>query len=142
MLCFFGRDFFQTERASNDFSDDADLLCLTQGLWPGQHIARSVVSVFTEHVRRNGSDVTLMDRRSWYACVGPTHNIISGARSDLRRQEPMYVLEPGVTEAYSGWRRNLQAVNEFYFTDWADSYAEAFGDRSAQGAKEMLPSHG
>ena len=25
------------------------------------------------------------------------------------------------------------AINEFYFTDWSDSYAEAFGDRSARG---------
>ena len=73
------------------------------------------------------------DQRVGIVIAVDGRNIISGARSDLRRQEPMYVLEPGVTEAYSGWRRNLQAVNEFYFTDWADSYAEAFGDRSAQG---------
>jgi len=60
-------------------------------------------------------------------------NIISGARSELSRSEPMYVLEAWGTQDYAGWRANLDAINEFYFTDWNDSYAEAFGDRSARG---------
>jgi hypothetical protein len=60
-------------------------------------------------------------------------NIINGAKSDLSRNEPMYVLGAWETEQYTGWRASLDAVNEFYFTDWADSYAEAFGDRSARG---------
>jgi hypothetical protein len=60
-------------------------------------------------------------------------NIINGRRSELARTEPMYVLDAGDTQSYTGWRANLEAVNEFYFTDWADSYAEAFGDRSARG---------
>jgi hypothetical protein len=60
-------------------------------------------------------------------------NIINGARSELDRGEPMYVLDGWHTEDYSGWRANLDAINEFYFTDWQDSYAEAFGDRSARG---------
>jgi hypothetical protein len=60
-------------------------------------------------------------------------NIISGGKSDLARTEPMYVLAPYATEDYAGWRANLDAINEFYFTDWRDSYAEAFGDRSARG---------
>ena len=60
-------------------------------------------------------------------------NIISGERSELARSEPMYVLDAWVTQSYSGWRASLEAVNEFYFTDWKDSYAEAFGDRSARG---------
>jgi hypothetical protein len=45
----------------------------------------------------------------------------------------MYVLDPYGTQDYAGWRANLDAINEFYFTDWSDSYAEAFGDRSARG---------
>ena len=45
----------------------------------------------------------------------------------------MYVLDAWDTQDYAGWRANLDAVNEFYFTDWSDSYAEAFGDRSARG---------
>jgi hypothetical protein len=60
-------------------------------------------------------------------------NIINGKRSELARSEPMYVLDAWGTQSYSGWRASLQAVNEFYFTDWKESYAEAFGDRSARG---------
>ncbi len=60
-------------------------------------------------------------------------NIISGQRSELASSEPMYILDPWSSANYSGWRADLDNVNEFYFTDWADSYAEAFGDRSARG---------
>jgi hypothetical protein len=60
-------------------------------------------------------------------------NIINGKKSDLARTEPMYVLDAWSTQDYAGWRANLEAINEFYFTDWQDSYAEAFGDRSARG---------
>lgn len=60
-------------------------------------------------------------------------NIISGARSELQNSEPMYILDAWSTQEYRGWRANLSEVNEFYFTDWKDSYAEAFGDRSARG---------
>lgn len=60
-------------------------------------------------------------------------NIINGRKSDLARSEPMYVLDAWSSQDYAGWRANLEAINEFYFTDWSDSYAEAFGDRSARG---------
>jgi len=60
-------------------------------------------------------------------------NIINGARSELARTEPMYVLAPYDTQNYAGWRASLDAINEFYFTEWSDSYAEAFGDRTARG---------
>jgi len=60
-------------------------------------------------------------------------NIINGRKSDQARSEPMYVLDAWATQDYAGWRANLDAINEFYFTDWSDSYAEAFGDRSARG---------
>ncbi len=60
-------------------------------------------------------------------------NIINGKKSDLGRGEPMYVLDAWTTQEYAGWRANLSAINEFYFTEWSDSYAEAFGDRSARG---------
>jgi len=60
-------------------------------------------------------------------------NIISGKRSELSRTEPMYVLDAWDLQTYSGWRTSLEAVNEFYFTDWKNSYAEAFGDASARG---------
>jgi hypothetical protein len=60
-------------------------------------------------------------------------NIISGVRSELANDEPMYILDGWDTQQYSGWRANLKEVNEFYFTEWKDSYAEAFGDRTARG---------
>jgi hypothetical protein len=60
-------------------------------------------------------------------------NIIDGRKSELARNEAMYVLDAWDTQDYAGWRASLDAINEFYFTDWKDSYAEAFGDRSARG---------
>jgi hypothetical protein len=60
-------------------------------------------------------------------------NIINGKKSGLSRSEPMYVLGAWDTQSYAGWRANLDAINEFYFTDWKDSYAQAFGDGSAKG---------
>jgi hypothetical protein len=60
-------------------------------------------------------------------------NIINGKKSELARTEPMYVLDAWDSQEYAGWRASLEAINEFYFTDWSDSYAEAFGDRSARG---------
>jgi len=60
-------------------------------------------------------------------------NIINGKKSELARGEPMYVIDAGDTQDFAGWRASLDEINEFYFTDWKDSYAEAFGDRSARG---------
>ncbi|HTU67129.1 MAG TPA: hypothetical protein VMF52_14370 [Steroidobacteraceae bacterium] len=60
-------------------------------------------------------------------------NIINGKRSELGRDEPMYVVAAGDTQDFAGWRASLDEINEFYFTDWKDSYSEAFGDRSARG---------
>ncbi len=60
-------------------------------------------------------------------------NIVNGARSDLTGGEPKYVLSPYESQEFSGWRTSLADVHEFYFTEWEDSYAEAFGDRSARG---------
>ncbi|HZF15575.1 MAG TPA: hypothetical protein VE046_06500 [Steroidobacteraceae bacterium] len=60
-------------------------------------------------------------------------NIISGAKSELERSEPMYILGPYESQDYSGWRTSLADVHEFFFTEWQNSYAEAFGDRSARG---------
>ena len=60
-------------------------------------------------------------------------NIISGTRSDLRGDERMYVVAPYESATYDGWRTARDTVNRFYFTEPADSYAAAFGDRSAMG---------
>jgi hypothetical protein len=68
-------------------------------------------------------------------------NIISGQRSELARREPMYILSPWETDDYSGWRTSLDEVHEFYFTQWEDSYAAAFGDRSARGVIAVAVYH-
>ena len=60
-------------------------------------------------------------------------NIISGTKSNLRGEERMYVLRPHESATYEGWRTARDTVNRFYFTDPGDSYAAAFGDRSAMG---------
>jgi len=60
-------------------------------------------------------------------------NIISGARSELRSDERMYVLGPYQKETYEGWRTGKNRVNRFYFTDAGDSYSGAWGDYSAMG---------
>lgn len=60
-------------------------------------------------------------------------NIISGKKSFLRNRERMYILGPYETAVYDGWRTARNTVNRFYFTEPGDSYAAAFGDRSAMG---------
>ncbi|MBK5094577.1 MAG: hypothetical protein JJE32_02750 [Deltaproteobacteria bacterium] len=60
-------------------------------------------------------------------------NIISGKKSNLRRNERMYILGPHESETYDGWRTAKDTVNRFYFTKPGASYAAAFGDTSAMG---------
>jgi hypothetical protein len=60
-------------------------------------------------------------------------NIISGKKSNLRRNERMYILGPYESATYEGWRTAMNTVNRFYFTEPGDSYAGAFGDYSAMG---------
>jgi len=60
-------------------------------------------------------------------------NIISGKKSYLKSGERMYILGPGESAVYDGWRTSQNVVNRFYFTGPGDSYAAAFGDRSAMG---------
>jgi len=60
-------------------------------------------------------------------------NIISGEKSRLRPSEPMYVLGAHGQATYQGWRTSDSRVQRFFFTDVENSYAEAWGDRSAMG---------
>lgn len=60
-------------------------------------------------------------------------NIISGEKSYLTARERMYLLDPYASGLYEGWRTSRDQVNRFYFTTAADSYAGAWGDRSALG---------
>jgi hypothetical protein len=61
-------------------------------------------------------------------------NIISGKKSNLRDNEPMYIVNSYESGQYNGWRTASNAVHKFYFTDTADSYAmRTFSDSSSMG---------
>ncbi len=61
-------------------------------------------------------------------------NIISGRRSDLARNEDMYLVDAHGEGRYDGWRTDRDTVHRFYFTDPGDSYSErTFQDASAMG---------
>ena len=77
----------------------------------------------TNHTSRRVGVVIAVDGR----------NIISGGRSDLRYGEEMYIFGPWETSEIGGWRTSMTDVHEFFFTDFKDSYAQAFGDGSAKG---------
>ena len=60
-------------------------------------------------------------------------NILTGKKSYLRSNEKMYVLNPHESASYKGWRTKKNHVNRFFFTSAGNSYANAWGDRSAMG---------
>lgn len=61
-------------------------------------------------------------------------NIIDGKKSDLKRNERMYIIAPHETNTFEGWRTAMDRTNRFYFTEQSDSYAEkVFADASAMG---------
>jgi hypothetical protein len=73
-------------------------------------------------------------------------NIIDGKKSDLERNERMYIIGAHETNTFEGWRTGLDRTNRFYFTEQSDSYAEkVFADASAMGTialaiyREKLP---
>ncbi len=75
----------------------------------------------------------ILNRRVGVVVAVDGRNIISGQKSWLKNNERMYILEPYATNEYSGWRTAQDKINRFYFTDVPDSYAAAFGDKSAMG---------
>ncbi|OGP73441.1 MAG: hypothetical protein A2W09_00920 [Deltaproteobacteria bacterium RBG_16_50_11] len=73
-------------------------------------------------------------------------NIIDGKKSELKRDERMYIIGPYETNTFEGWRTGMERTNRFYFTEQSDSYAEkVFADASAMGTialavhRERLP---
>lgn len=60
-------------------------------------------------------------------------NILTGKKSWLRSTEKMYLLEPYQTSVYKGWRTGKNRINRFFFTESGNSYAGAWGDKSAMG---------
>ncbi len=61
-------------------------------------------------------------------------NIITGERSDLRRDEQMYIIDARSTVRLDGWRTSRTEVHRFFFTDPEEAYSvTTFGDDSAIG---------
>ncbi|MGD0623860.1 MAG: hypothetical protein ABSB32_03975 [Thermodesulfobacteriota bacterium] len=92
--------------------------------------------VYTEAVKGDEYKIVvcnLLPRRVGLVIAVDGRNIISGTKSCLRNSERMYILGPYESGEYRGWRTGSDRVNRFYFTDAADSYAAAFGDKSAMG---------
>src|SRR4029079_10230573 len=50
-------------------------------------------------------------------------NAISGTRTHLGSEEPMYVLDPWQSTTVKGWRKDLGNVSKFVFVDEERSYA-------------------
>jgi hypothetical protein len=66
-------------------------------------------------------------------------NIIDGKKSDLKRNERMYIIGPYETNTFEGWRTGMDRTNRFYFTEQPDSYAEkVFADASAMGTIALV----
>jgi len=86
------------------------------------------------------------DRRIGVVIAVDGRNIIDGTKSDLLRNERMYIIGPYDTNTFEGWRTGMDRTNRFYFTEQSDSYAEkVFADASAMGTialavyKEKIP---
>ena len=86
------------------------------------------------------------DRRIGLVIAVDGRNIIDGKKSDLLRNERMYIIGPSDTNTFEGWRTGMDRTNRFYFTEQSDSYAEkVFADASALGTialavyKEKIP---
>jgi hypothetical protein len=74
------------------------------------------------------------DRRVGVVIAVDGRNIVSGKKSDLKRDERMYIIGPHETNTFEGWRTAMDRTNRFYFTEQSDSYAEkVFADASAMG---------
>jgi hypothetical protein len=86
------------------------------------------------------------DRRIGVVIAVDGRNIIDGKKSDLLRNDGMYIIGPYDTNTFEGWRTGMDRTNRFYFTEQSDSYAEkVFADASAMGTialavyKEKIP---
>jgi hypothetical protein len=86
------------------------------------------------------------ERRIGIVIAVDGRNIIDGKKSNLRRNERMYIIGPYDANTFEGWRTGMDRTNRFYFTEQSNSYAEkVFADASAMGTialavyKEKMP---
>ena len=99
-------------------------------------LRHGVRKVYTEAIKGDHYRIKVknrLNRRVGLVIAVDGRNIISGAKSWLKNNERMYILEPYGSGEFAGWRTAQDRINRFYFTDVPDSYAAAFGDESAMG---------
>ena len=58
-------------------------------------------------------------------------NVVNGEMSNLRSNEPMYVLGPWEQATIRGWRSSLDEVRKFVFVDESRSYAQRTGQANS-----------
>ena len=104
---------------------------------------------YVEAVKGQRYSIQVTNR--WNGSIGVViavdgRNIIDGKKSDLQRNERMYIIGPHETNTFGGWRTGMDRTNRFYFTEQSASYAEkVFADASAMGTialvvyREKLP---
>jgi hypothetical protein len=114
---------------------DVDIIGDNRGLLPisGRHY-HAICHIEAQR----GERYTIRVRNNWHRRIALAisvdgRNIISGERSYNRPNESMYVLQPGQTGHFEGWRSSYQKVQRFYFTSDNDSYAGRMGDWSQLG---------
>ena len=92
---------------------------------------------FTEAVKGKRYSIQIANksnRRIGIVIAVDGRNIIDAKKSDLKRNERMYIIGPYETNTFEGWRTGMDRTNRFYFTEQSDSYAEkVFADASAMG---------
>jgi hypothetical protein len=88
---------------------------------------------------KKGEDYGIMIRNNSPERLGVViavdgRNIITGSRSDLGKNETMYIVNAYEQARYDGWRTTSNEVHRFFFTEPADSYSvRTFADSSAMG---------
>ena len=119
---------------------DVDLLSDGRGALPLYRVGstgnQNTYRVYVEALKGDNYGIRVRNntgRRVGVVVAVDGRNIISGKRSNLRKNEQMYILGPHESATYDGWRTARNTVNRFYFTEPGDSYAGAFGDYSAMG---------
>ena len=68
------------------------------------------------------------DRRIGIVIAVDGRNIVDGKKSDLKRNERMYIVGPHESNTFEGWRTGMDRTNRFYFTEQSNSYAEKVFD--------------
>lgn len=105
-------------------------------LYPVNSGAHNIKRAYLQATNRQQYNIKIRNMSGRRVAVVVTvdgRNILTGKKSWLRSNEKMYLVDPYQTAIYKGWRTSKNRVNRFFFTDAGNSYAGAWGDRSAMG---------